>query len=202
MTADGRSTRWPASWSGHRVSSRGCGPAVCPGTHTEAASFVRRRRLIRRLTPVYMPHSRLEDRRQWEVSSVMDPGKNASGTSSARVSSARTATTCHNSWARCHTAHDTRCGRVLPYADVDAQAAVGAERRRATGGRRRMGWCMIVAGTGAGTPRDEHTGGGRSRVRVPWRRGRAAHHVPRSQSALPYAGSYFMPTSRPLFHVP
>jgi len=100
VTADGRSTQRPVSWSGHRVSSRRCGHDVCPVTFTGAASFFERRRITRRPVPLSESHSRVEGRRHRQVSSVRDPGDNASGTSSARVLSTITATTCHNTWPR------------------------------------------------------------------------------------------------------
>jgi len=177
VTADGRSTQQPVSWSGHRVSSRRCGHDVCPVTFTGAASFFERRRITRRPVPLYEPYSHVEGRRHREVHRVRDPGDNASGTSSARVLSTLTATTCHNTWPRSVTQGGASYAVASGLRWLYARSAVGAARRRAMGGR---------CGMGAGTPCGEHTGGGRARVRVrvPRRRGRAAHHAPCARSAL------------------
>jgi len=154
VTADGRSTQQPVSWSGHRVSSRRCGHDVCPVTFTGAASFFERRRITRRPVPLYEPYSHVEGRRHREVHRSGTPAKTRQGPpqrASQRHEPPLLVIT--HSHAPSHR-RDRLCGRVPACAGLDARSAVGVERRCARGGRRGCAGGVIVAGMGAGCAGD------------------------------------------------
>jgi len=142
--------------------------------------------------PLSEPHSRVEGRRHRAVSSVRDPGDNASGTSSARVLSTRTAATCHNTWPRAVTRRGTSdvaaSRRALAWTPARRSALNDVARQVAGVGG--MGYDRGRDG-GMRPVRRTHTGRGRSRVRFPQWRKRAAHHAPRSRSALPVRSHRF-----------